>query len=501
MGATTQSRAGSERAGDLLDPRRWLGRVFSGGWIDAPAAIEVVEPATGAVLGLAGAADYTTVAAACAVAARAQRAWAATPMVERVAVVRRAAGLLERHRPEIEPWIVRETGAVAGTAADEVGAAIGQLDHAAALIAHPLGIELPSQAPGRSSTARRVPIGVAGVICSWSLPLVLAMRSVGPALALGNAVVLKADPNTPVCGGVLVARVFEEAGLPDGVLHAFAGSAEVGGALAEDPHVRMISFTGSTTAGRAVGQAAGRTLKRTALELGGNCPFVVLDDADVDAAASAGAWASFHYQGQLCVAASRHLVAESIVEPYLEALVARARRLAVGNPATEDVALGPIINGRQLDRVQRIVDESVAQGAAALTGGQPDGPFFPATVLADVIPSMPAFAEEIFGPVAPVVPFSSDEEAIELANATEYGLAAAVQSGSPHRAAWVADRLRAGMVHVNDQPVDGEPTAPFGGFGASSNGARCGGVASLDLWTEWQWRTSRDRAAPFVKDR
>jgi benzaldehyde dehydrogenase (NAD) len=497
MGTTTEPRPAGERAAGLLDPRRWMGRVFSGGWVDAPAALEVVEPATGDVLGMAGAADYTTVAAAAAVAARAQRAGAATPMVERVAVVRRAAGLLERHRPELERWIVRETGAVAATAAREVTASIGQLEQAAALATHPLGLELPSQTAGRSSTARRVPIGVVGVICPWNFPVALAMRSVGPALALGNAVVLKADPNTPVCGGVIVARVFEEAGLPGGVLHAFAGSAEVGSALVEDPHVRMISFTGSTAAGRKVGQAAGRMLKRTALALGGNSPFVVLDDADVDAAASAGAWGSFLHQGQFCLAASRHLVHESIVEPYLEALVARARRMTAGNPATDEVALGPIINQRQLDRVQRIVDESVAQGAAALTGGKPDGPFYPATVLADVIPSMPAFAEEIFGPVAPVVPFASDEEAIDLANATEYGLAAAVQSGTPQRAAWVADRLRAGMVHINDQTVNAEPLAPFGGFGASSNGARFGGVANLDLWTEWQWRTARDSARPY----
>ncbi|UGS34301.1 aldehyde dehydrogenase family protein [Capillimicrobium parvum] len=497
MGATTEPPRASERTGVLLDPRRWMGRVFSGGWVDAPMALEVVEPATGDVLGLAGAADATTVAAATAVAARAQRAWAETPLVERVAVIRRAAGLLERHRPEIEGWVVRETGATPARATQEITASVGQLDQAAALVAHPLGLVLPSLTPGRSSTARRVPVGVVGVICPWSIPLVLAMRSIAPALALGNAVVLKADPNTPVSGGVIVARLLEEAGLPDGVLHAFAGGADAGQALAEDPHVRMISFTGSTATGREVGQAAGRTLKRTVLELGGNSAFVVLDDADVDVAASAGAWASFLHQGQICLAASRHLVHESITEAYLDALVARARRLAVGNPATEDVALGPIINQRQVDRVQRIVDESIAQGAAALAGGKPDGPFFPPTVLADVIPGMPAFAEEICGPVAPVVPFSDDDEAVALANATEYGLSAAVQSGSPDRAARVADRLKAGMVHVNDQTVNEEPPAPFGGFGASSNGARFGGVASLDLWTEWQWRTARDRARAF----
>jgi len=222
----------------------------------------------------------------------------------------------------------------------------------------------------------------------------------------------------------------------------------------------------------------------------------VLDDADIDIAASAGAWGSFGHQGQICLATSRHIVHENVIEAYLEALVERAKRLPAGNPATDEVALGPLINSRQVQRVQRIVDESIAQGAAALTGGKPDGPFFPATVLADVSPTMPAFAEEIFGPVAPVVPFRTDEEAIALANDTEYGLTAAVQ-GSVARAQAIADQIHAGMVHVNDTTVNEEPPAPFGGFGASGNGGHFGGVTQLEQWTEWQWRTSRVKGEPF----
>ncbi len=191
----------------------------------------------------------------------------------------------------------------------------------------------------------------------------------------------------------------------------------------------MISFTGSTATGRVVGAAAGRMLKRVVLELGGNSPLVVLDDADVDAAASAGAWGSFLHQGQICLAVSRHLVHERIAEQYLDALTARAKRLPVGNPDTDEVALGPIINERQVQRVQRIVDETVSAGAEALTGGTADGLFYPPTVLAGVTPEMAAFREEIFGPVAPVTTFSSDEEAVALANQTEYGLAASVQCG------------------------------------------------------------------------
>ena len=486
-----------QAVGDLLSEQDWTGKIFSDGWVDAPETIETIEPATGEILETTGVANAASVAAAAKSAARAQRAWAALPMNERVAVVRRAAELLERHRGEITTWMVRESGCIPPKADHEISASIGQLEQAASLTSDQLEHSLPSPIPGRTSTARRVPIGVVGVITPWNFPIVLAMRSIGPALALGNAVVLKGDLNTPVTGGVVIARVFEEAGLPSGVLHVLCGGPEVGQALVEDPNVRMISFTGSTKTGRVVGEAAGRALKRVVLELGGNSPLIVLEDADIEAASSAGAWGSFLHQGQICLAVSRHLVHESIVEDYLAALTARAAHLPVGNPATGEVALGPLINEKQAERVQRIVDETVKAGASAVVGGSRDGLFFPATVLRDVRPEMAAFKEEIFGPVAAVTTFRTDDEAVELANATEYGLAAAVQSGSQARAAAVAARLDAGMVHINDQTVNEEPPAPFGGFKCSSNGGHFGGVGQLELWTEWQWLTSREKAEPF----
>jgi benzaldehyde dehydrogenase (NAD) len=482
---------------NLLDEQQWTGKIYSGGWVDAPAQIETVEPATGEVLGTAGAGDPASIAKAAKAASEAQRAWAETPFAERAAIVRRAGELMEQHRGELIDWLVRESGAIQPKADHEIGASIGQLDAAAALADQPLVLELPSLTPDRTSTARRIPLGVVGVITPWNFPYVLAMRSLGGALVLGNAVVLKPDANTPVTGGVVIARLFEEAGLPEGVLHVLPGDGSVGQALVEDPHVRMISFTGSTAVGRLVGEAAGRMLKRTLLEMGGNSPLVVLEDADIEAASSAGAWGSFLHQGQICLSVSRHLVHESIVDEYSQALVARAGHLPVGNPATDEVALGPLINEKQLARVRRIVDESVEQGAKVLVGGTNDGLFFSPTVLGEVTPAMPAFAEEIFGPVAPVISFRDDAEAVELANATEYGLSAAIQSGSAERASAVADQLRAGMVHVNDQTVNEEPPAPFGGVGCSSNGGHFGGVANLELWTEWQWLTKREKAAPF----
>lgn len=492
MSTVTEDRT----TGSLLGERPSEGRVYSGGWIEAPSTVEVVEPATGEVIGVAGLGDPALVARAAAAAAAAQPAWAATPAEERAALMERAAGLLDEHRPELERWIIRESGSTQPKAEIEIRQSIVHLRSAAELARKASDEELASVVPGRHSVSRRVPVGVVAVITPWNFPVILSMRSLAPALAFGNAVILKADPQTPVCGGVLFACLFEEAGLPDGLLHVMAGGAEVGQALCADDNIDMVSFTGSTAAGRAVGETAGRTLKRVLLELGGNSPLVVLDDADVDAASSAGAFGSFLHSGQICMAASRHLVHEDVVDDYVAALTERAERLPVGNPDTEQVALGPIISQRQVDRVQRIVDESVAQGATVVTGGKAEGLYYPPTVLRDVTPTMPVFTEELFGPIAPVTTFRTDDEAVELANATDYGLAAAVQGERAH-ADTVANRLRAGMVHVNDQPVNEEVVAPFGGFGCSGNGAHCGGDATLEAFTTWQWVTSRDDPAPF----
>jgi benzaldehyde dehydrogenase (NAD) len=223
-------------------------------------------------------------------------------------------------------WIIRETGGVTAKAGYEVAMAAGELYHSAALLTQPIGQILPSADPERLSLARRVPVGVVSVITPWNVPLVLSMRSVAPALALGNAVVLKPDPQTPICGGFLLARVFEEAGLPPGLLSVLPGGADVGEALVTAPVVRLVTFTGSSAVGRRVGELAGRNLKKVSLELGGNSPMLVLDDCDLDAASSAGAWGSFLHQGQVCMATSRHIVLRSVADAYLEKLAARAAR-------------------------------------------------------------------------------------------------------------------------------------------------------------------------------
>ena len=474
----------------LVDAGALTGLIFDGAWIEPRAGgrIDVLEKATGGLLASVGRAGRADAEQAVAGAALAQRSWAAAPHTERAAVLRRAAQLLERHRTEVAEWIIRESGGVRGKAAFELDAAVDELWVAAALPHQPHGQLLPA-VPHRESIARRVPLGVVAVISPWNVPLLLALRALAPALALGNAVVLKPDPRTPVCGGLAIAKLFEAAGLPPGVLHVLPGDAEPGEALVGHERVAMVAFTGSTAVGRRIAERAGRSLKRASLELGGNNAFIVLEDADLDAAASAGAWGSFLHQGQICMAAGRHIVVAEVAEEYLDRLTRRAEKLTVGDPWTEQVDLGPIVDGTQLARVDGIVRGSIAAGALVRTGAEHSGLFYRPTVLERVTPAMPAFTEEIFGPVAPVVVVADEDEAVRVANATDYGLVAAVQTASAERGLALADRLETGIVHINDQTVNDEAFVPFGGRGASGNGHRHGAHTSWEEFTEWQWLT------------
>lgn len=483
-----------------LPAEEWEGLLYSGGWTRATGRLTTCEVLTGRPLLTVGQASGAEVRAAAAAAAAAQPAWAARPPEERAAVLRRAAALLAAPPSDLVEWFVRESGAVRAKAEMEIGAAVGELTAAAALVrAAAAPTTLSSSLPDRTASAQRVPLGVVGVITPWNMPLMLALRSVAPALGLGNAVLLKPDPNTPVVGGLLAAWLFERAGLPDGLLHVLPGGADTGRALVEAPEVQAVSFTGSTAAGRSVARRAGELLKRTSLELGGNNAFVVLADADVEAAASAGAWGSFVHSGQLCIAVGRHIVHRSVAERYLAALAAKARGLTVGDPGADGTRIGPLIHERQLAKVRGIVGDTVAAGARLVCGGKTDGLLHWPTVLAEVRPGMRAFDEEVFGPVAPVTVADDTDEAVALANATEYGLAAAVYGGSPAAAREVAGRLRAGMVHVNDQTVVAEPHLPFGGTGSSGNGSRFGGEAGVEEFTRWRLTTESTppRRHPF----
>jgi benzaldehyde dehydrogenase (NAD) len=475
----------------------WKGKIFTGRWQMAKGGTrEVIEPATGKVLTEVGFADAEDVAEAARAAAAAQTEWANTPAEQRAAVLRRAAQLLEAHADQLRPWIVRETGSIPPKADFELHMVTGILLEAAAIATQPPGMMLPS-GPKRMSFARRVPHGVVGVISPFNAPLILSSRAVAPALALGNAVVLKPDPSTPVTGGFMLARLFEAAGLPAGVLHVLPGDAAVGEAMIADPNIAMISFTGSTAAGKRVGELASRHLKRVTLELGGKNATIVLDDADLDVAASSAAWGAYLHQGQICMATGTVLAQRSIARDLTERLVAKAKHLPVGDPSAGPCALGPIINQRQIERIDGIVKDALAKGAVLRAGGTYDRLFYSPTVLENVTPDMRVYSEEVFGPVLSVLTFDTDEEAIAMSNASEYGLSTGVITQSIERAMQFTAQLKTGIVHVNDQTVADEPWVPFGGRGASGNGGRHGGVANWEEFTQWQWVTIQDKATPY----
>ncbi|HET6534475.1 MAG TPA: benzaldehyde dehydrogenase [Actinoplanes sp.] len=476
----------------LLQDGAWHGKIWTGTWTDgAGGTYDVVEPATGDRLGEIGRATPADVSAAAERAVQAQRSWAATPFADRAAVLRRAGDLLLEHIEEIKEWLARETGAIPPFGDFQVGTSAQECHEAAALPAHPYGDLLRTAMP-RLSFARRIPAGVVGVIAPFNVPTILAIRAVAPALALGNAVILKPDPRTAAVGGAMFARVFADAGLPPGVLQVLPGGPDVGEALITEPAVRIIAFTGSTKAGRKVGALAGQHLKRAHLELGGNSALVVLPDVDVTAAASVGAWGSMSHAGQVCMATSRHLVHRDIAEEYTAILAEKVGKLPVGDPYREQVALGPLIDAGQRDRVHGLVTASVDGGATLRTGGTYDNLFYRPTVLGDVPVDAPAYAEEIFGPVAPVTPYSSLDEVAELAAGTEYGLSLGILTRDVYAGLTLAERIPCGLVHINDQTVNDEAVAPFGGLGASGTGARHGGPqANIEAFTETQWVTLR----------
>lgn len=479
----------------FFDPQTWTDRYFDGEWVRGESA-DVVSPSTGQAIGSVGTATAADLDRVVNAARRAQTEWAARPADDRAAILRRAAALIEENTATLAQWLSDEAGSAQGKAHFEAGLVASEFHLAAATALMPYGQLLRSSRP-RLSMSRRRPVGVVGVISPFNFPSILSARSIAPALALGNAVVLKPDPRTSVSGGLFFAAVLEEAGVPAGVFSVLPGGVEVGSALVDHPAVPVISFTGSTEAGRVIGRRAGELLKRAHLELGGNNALIVLDDVDVAAAASAGAWGSFLHQGQICMTTGRHLVHENVYDEYVAALTEKALALPAGDPAT-GAPLGPIIDARQRDKIDAIVRETSDAGARITAGGRYDGLFYEATVLADVTPDHAAFSREIFGPVAPVTRFSSTDELVDLVTSSDYGLSLGILAKDAFRAFELADRLPTGILHINDQTVDDESVAPFGGVGASGTGARFGGhEANIEAFTEAQWVTIQADVATY----
>jgi benzaldehyde dehydrogenase (NAD) len=474
---------------------QWHQAVFVDGTFRRPATegtIGVRDKASGEIFATAGLATAADVDQAVAAAAQAQPSWAERSYAERATLLRDVAALLTDRAKDIRELIMRETGCIGGKADYEISAAASELIEAAGLASRATGEVLPSGHAGRFSLSERIPVGLVGVITPWNFPLVLGMRVIAPAIALGNAVLLKPSPETPLSGGLVIAELFAAAGLPGGIFSVLPGDVEVGQRLVTHPDIAMIHFTGSTAVGRQIAKTGGELLKKVSLELGGNNALIVLDDADLDQATMIGAWSSFHYQGQTCITAGRHIVQRGIAEAYTAGLAARADAITVGNTLTQDVGLGPMINEQQLNRARQLLAEAVDGGATIVAGGIPkttDGPFFRPTVVTNVSRDSRLWTEEIFAPIAPIGIVDDAEEAVAVANDTNYGLVDSVLTGDPNAGLQLARRLRAGMVHVNDATPQDEALAPFGGIGQSGLGGRAGGDANIDEFTERRWLT------------
>lgn len=434
-------------------------------------------------------------------ARQAQRNWAAQGPSARSAVLLRAAQILDERHEELVGWIIRESGSTRIKAEIELHSARDITLEAASFPNRAHGQIVASDIPHKESLIYRKPLGVVGLISPWNFPFHLTQRSLAPALALGNAVVIKPASDTPISGGLLLAKVFEEAGLPPGVLSVLVGAGnEIGGPFVRHSAPGLISFTGSTPVGQNIAQQVGACahLKHVVLELGGNNPFVVLADADLEQAVKAAVFGKFLHQGQICMAINRIIVEAPLYDAFITGFIERVRSLKVGDPKDQDTAVGPVINVKQLQGHMLKVEQAKAEGAKLLLGSAPQGQLFPPHVFVDVTPEMALAREEIFGPIVGILRADNEEHALLLANDTEFGLSAAVFTADLARGVRFARRIESGMAHVNDIPVADAPNVPFGGEKNSGIG-RFNGEWAINEFTTTQWVTvqSEPRAYPF----
>lgn len=471
-----------------------VGPFIDGRFLPAEGAtiLDSLDKASGEVLGRVAVSTPDDVTRAIAAARAAQPGWASLPPVRRGEFILLMRDALQERAEEFIAMLQRETGSIRGKAAFEVNLALGQLEYAAGLATRSITEQPASISPRRTNMVERVPLGVVALITPWNLPLSLAISPLAPALALGNTVVMKPASHTPLIGGLMIAELAIAAGLPAGVLNVVVGDGDVGKLLAGHSDIDLVRFTGSTAVGRTIAQAAGASLTRVSLELGGNAALVILEDADLDQASMIGAHSSFHFQGQSCIAAGRHIVVGAVADDYVTRLATRAAGLEAGDPFLNDVDLGPMIDEIQVRRAHQLLDDSVAMGAKIVVGGKSNGKYFEPTVVTGVTPEMPLFFEEVFAPIAPVTVAADEDEALELANHTIYGLSNAVVSADTWRGLSFARRMESGMVHVNDTTALNEPSVPFGGWGASSLGVPTGGEASIEQFTKRRWISVQD---------
>jgi acyl-CoA reductase-like NAD-dependent aldehyde dehydrogenase len=415
--------------------------------------------------------------------------WSALTPVRRGQVLGDVAAVLKAHADELAACIAEEAGKPPQDAKGEVSAAIAQAEFFAGEGMRLYARSLTSGMPGKYSHTVRQPRGVAGLIVPANTPIANIAWKTFPALICGNTVVLKAAEDTP-CIALLFARLAKQAGLPDGVFNVIQGSGQsAGAALVEDARIAIVSFTGSTQVGRWIAEVAGRRLARVSLELGGKNPFVVCDDADMNQAVHWAALSAFSNAGQRCAAGSRFLVFENVYEEFRERLVAKAQGLRLGVSAGCD--LGPVINRRQQQSILQAIERAAIDGGRILCGGKApaveelvNGYYVLPTLVEGLPLEVELSCKEVFGPVAILHPVQDMQQALVAANASEYGLTAAIHTRNVDRAMWFAQHVRAGVANVNFGTYGSEPHMPFGGFGASGNGSREPGVEALDVYSE-----------------
>ncbi len=452
---------------------------------------ERLNPLTGIV---ASQATAMQAADANAVADRALQgfpAWAAMGPNARRSVLMQAAEQLEARRDDFVQAMMSEIGATEGWSLFNLTLAASMIRESAALTTQINGEVIPSDRPGCVAMAVREPVGVIVGIAPWNAPIILAVRAIVTALACGNSVILKASEVCPRTHELII-EAFAAANFPDGVVNVVTNApvdaGEVVGALIDHPAVKRINFTGSTEVGRIIAKRAAEHLKPCLLELGGKAPFIVLEDADLDEAVAAASFGAFMNQGQICMSTERLIVVDAVADAFMEKFSAKAAAMPAGDPAKGNTPLGAVVDQKTVNHVNSLIDDALSKGAVVVAGGKADSVIMPATVLDGVTSSMNIYRDESFGPVVAVIRAKNEEEAIRIANDSEFGLSSSVFTRDTARGLRVAKQVQAGMCHINGPTVHDEAQMPFGGVGASGYG-RFGGKAGIDQFTELRWIT------------
>lgn len=439
------------------------------------------------------------VAEAFEIAKEAQKAWGKSTVEERRSVLHKAANYLKENRDEIVNVISRETGGTILKANVELHLTLEFLEESIKYADEIYTVkEAPSHVEGKLNHIHRIPLGVVTSISPFNFPMNLSMRTIAPAIALGNSVVHKPDIQVGLSGGIILAKAFEHAGLPKGVLNVIMTDVEeIGDELLANPISKLISFTGSTAVGRKIGEIAGRNLKRVALELGGNSPLIVLSDADVDRAVDAAIFGKFIHQGQICMIINRIIVHQDVHEEFVTKFVERAKALTYGDTSDPNTVIGPLVNKTQMAKALKFIEDAKAEGATVALEGQRIGNVLTPYVFTNVNNSSKLAQSELFAPIATIIKAETDEQAIEFANDTEHGLSSAIFTNDLQRGEELALQVDAGMTHINDQTVNDAPDIPFGGNKASGLG-RFGNPWVVEEFTITKWVSVQTKYRQFA---